>query len=57
MRVLAFVIAIVFFLGGMLLFGYAFEAPAAQAVIFFSGVIAVAVSLAVPFHILRGLDR
>lgn len=57
MRVLAFVIAIVFFLGGMLLFGYAFEAPAAQAVIFFSGVIAVVVSLAIPFHILRGLDR
>ncbi|MCU1413859.1 MAG: hypothetical protein JWN80_1199 [Microbacteriaceae bacterium] len=52
MKVFIFVIALAFFVGGMLLMGYAFVIPAGMAVMFFGGILAVAVSLAIPFHFL-----
>lgn len=57
MKILAFVIALAFFIGGLLLFGYAFQAAAAQGFIFFGGIVAVVIALAIPMHVLRGLDR
>ena len=53
MKLLAFVVAFVLFAGGLLLFGFAFDATEAAAPwVFFSGIAAVCVSLAIPFHFL-----
>lgn len=53
MKLLAFVVALVLFVGGMLLFGFAFNAAEAAAPwVFFSGIAAICVSLAIPFHFL-----
>ena len=50
MKIVAFVIALVLFLGGMTLMGYAFELKSGEAFMFFGGIIAVALSLAIPFQ-------
>jgi hypothetical protein len=53
MKLFAFVVAFVLFVGGMLLFGYAFNiAEAAAPWVFFGGIAAICVSLAIPFHFL-----
>ncbi|MGN6325248.1 hypothetical protein [Pseudolysinimonas sp.] len=57
MKILAFVVAFVLFLGGMLLFGFAFSAVEAAAPwVFFGGIAAICVSLAIPFHFLGKAD-
>jgi len=57
MKLVAFLIALILFLGSFLLFGYAFTVPEAAAPwMFFSGIIAICVSLAIPFHWLRKAD-
>ncbi|WP_197059313.1 hypothetical protein [Cryobacterium sp. MLB-32] len=53
MNVVAFIIAFAIFVLGIWLFGFAFTAPALQGAIFISGILAISVSLAIPFHILR----
>ena len=52
MNVVYFIIAFVFFLGGIALFAFAFDFPAFQAVMFVGGIGAISVSLFIPFHIL-----
>ncbi|MES2170528.1 MAG: hypothetical protein V4479_07370 [Actinomycetota bacterium] len=52
MKVIVFIIALAFFVGGMLLMGYAFELTEGMAIMFFGGIVAVAISLAIPFHLL-----
>ena len=52
MKIVAFVIAMILFLGGLTLMGYAFHLKDGQAFMFFGGIIAVALALAVPFQFL-----
>jgi len=57
MKLLAFVVAFVLFLGGMLLFGFAFNVVEAAAPwVFFGGIAAICVALAIPFHFLGKAD-
>ena len=56
MRIIAFVIALAFFLGGLMLMGYAFGAGGAAFLMFFGGILAVAVSIVIPVHILKRID-
>lgn len=57
MKVFVFLVAFAFFVGALLLFGYAFSAPEAWAPwLFFSGIIAVVVALGIPFHVLTRTD-
>ena len=57
MKVFVFLISLALFLGGLLLFGYAFTFDASwHAVAFVGGVLAVSVSLAIPFHLLERFD-
>jgi hypothetical protein len=51
-KLFAFVIAMVLFVGGMLLMGFAFRLTEGMAIMFFGGIIAVSLSLAIPFHLL-----
>lgn len=57
MKVFAFVISLVLFVGGLALFGYAFDfAPEWQAITFAGGILAVSISIALPFHVLDKVD-
>jgi hypothetical protein len=51
-KIVAFVIAMILFLGGLTLMGYAFQLKSGEAFMFFGGIIAVALALAVPFQFL-----
>ncbi len=58
MNIVAFVIAFVLFVGGIVLFGYSFDAgDNARAIVFLSGIVAIVVSLAIPFHVMKRTDR
>jgi hypothetical protein len=57
MKVFIFLVCLVLFVGSFLLFGYAFSVPEQWAgLMFFSGIAAVSVSLAIPFHLLQHTD-
>jgi hypothetical protein len=57
MKVIVFLVALAFFVGSFLLFGYAFSVPEEWAgATFFGGILAVCVSLAIPFHLLERTD-
>ncbi|MCU1583922.1 MAG: hypothetical protein QOI70_1383 [Microbacteriaceae bacterium] len=57
MKIIAFVVALALFVGGILLMGYAFEPGAGEAITFFGGILCIALSLAIPFTILKRLER
>ena len=57
MKIVAFAIALILFLGGMTLMGYAFHPGVESYPVFLGGILAVALSLAIPFHILKLADR
>jgi hypothetical protein len=57
MKLFAFLVALILFVGSFVLFGYAFSVPEAAAPwLFFSGIAAVSLSLAIPFHLLQKTD-
>ncbi len=57
MKVFAFLVSIVLFLGGIALFGYAFTfGPDWYTLVFVSGIVAISLSLMIPFHLLDRLD-
>lgn len=56
MKIIAFVIALGFFVFGIVLMGHAFEPDVPHGILFFSGILSVAVSLAIPFHVLKRVD-
>jgi hypothetical protein len=58
MNGIAFAIALILFVGGILLFGYAFDAgDGARQAIFVGGLVAIVLALVIPFHILKRTDR
>jgi hypothetical protein len=58
MNIVAFVIAFVLFVGGIVLFGYAFDTgDNVRALVFVSGIAAIVLSVANPFHELKRTDR
>lgn len=57
MKVIVFAVALAFFVSSFLLFGYAFSVSEAWAgIMFFGGILAVCVSIAIPFHVLSRTD-
>ncbi len=52
MKIVAYVIAMILFLGGMTLMGFAFQLTEGMAIMFFGGIVAVSLALAIPFHLL-----
>lgn len=57
MKVFAFLVALALFVGSFVLFGYAFAAgPGWDTALFAGGLIAVALSLMIPFHLLEKFD-
>jgi hypothetical protein len=57
MKVIVFLVALAIFVGAFFLFGYAFSVSEAwRGVVFFSGILAVGISFAIPFHLLERTD-
>lgn len=56
MKIIAFIVSLALFVGGIVLMGYAFEPDAAHGVVFFSGILLTAIGLAVPIHLLKRVD-
>ena len=57
MKVFAFLVSFVLFVGGILMFGYAFAvSPEWHILTFIGGVAVISVSLMIPFHLLERLD-
>jgi hypothetical protein len=53
MKVFVFLVSIGLFLVGFWLFGAAFSATGYEAIVFFSGILAVALGFAIPVHVLK----
>lgn len=57
MKVVAFLVSFVIFVGSFALFGYAFAVPMGwNYVLFALGIVAITVSLMIPFHLLERFD-
>lgn len=56
MNVIALIVSGVLFLGGLALMGFASEFVGWQAITFFGGIIAMALSFGIPMHVLTRLD-
>lgn len=57
MNAIAFTASFVLFVGGILLFGLAFQAVGYQGIVFFSGIIAIVLSIVIPFHVMKRTDH
>jgi len=53
---IALIISFALFFGGLVLMGYASTLPDWQAAVFFGGIVAIALSFAIPIHVLPSLD-
>jgi hypothetical protein len=56
MNGIAFTASLVLFIGGIALFGYAFEAVGFEMLVFVAGIVAIVASIAIPFHVLKRSD-
>ena len=56
MNGIAYAISLILFVGGILLFGMAFNAVGFEMLVFAAGVIAISVAIAIPFHVLKRTD-
>jgi hypothetical protein len=56
MNVVAFLVALVLFLGGFALMGFAFYVEGFQGAVFIAGILAVSASIALPVHVLKRVD-
>jgi hypothetical protein len=56
MNVIAFIVSFAIFLGGLFLMGWAVEAVGIEAPLFISGILAVALSIAIPVHVMEKFD-
>jgi hypothetical protein len=56
MNVVAFLVALVLFLGGLALMGYSFLAVGFEGPVFVGGILAVSAALAIPVHVLKRVD-
>ncbi len=56
MNVIALIVSFALFVGGLLLMGYAAEFVGWQGATFIAGILAVALSIGLPVHVLTKLD-
>lgn len=57
MKVVVFLVSLILFVGGLAAFGYAFDvAPEFHVPVFAGGIVAVSLSLMIPFHLLERTD-
>jgi hypothetical protein len=56
MNVIAFVVSLGLFVGGILLMGYSFDIEGLQMPSFFAGLLITSAGVALPIHVLKRID-
>lgn len=56
MNIISFVVGAVLFIGGIVLFGYAWDGTVFNPIVFSGGLVAITASVAIPFHLLKRVD-
>jgi hypothetical protein len=56
MNVIAFVVSLGLFVGGILLMGYSFNIEGAEFVAFLAGILITSAGVALPIHVLKRID-
>jgi hypothetical protein len=56
MNILAAIVSIIIFIGGLFLFGYAQEFPGYELFVFAAGIVAVSIAVAIPVHLMKRVD-
>jgi hypothetical protein len=56
MNILAALVSIIIFIGGLFLFGYAQEFPGYELFVFGAGIVAVCIAVAIPIHVMKRVD-
>lgn len=56
MNGIAFVVAFALFVGGILLMGYAGVVAGFESLVFFAGIMAASIAVAIPFHLMKRID-
>ena len=56
MKIIAFVISLAIFVGGLYAMGSSFYVPGFEGLVFFAGILACALGIAIPVHVLKRID-
>jgi hypothetical protein len=56
MNVIAFVVSLGLFVGGILLMGYSFSNEGYELLSFFAGILITSIGVALPIHVLKRID-
>lgn len=56
MNVIAFLISLALFVGGIVILGYSFSVVGFELVLFFGGIIVTSIGVAIPIHLLKRID-
>ena len=56
MNVIAFVVSLALFVGGLFLMGYAFTATGFELVMFFGGILVTTAGVFIPIHVMKRVD-
>ena len=56
MNVIAFVVSLGLFVGGILLMGYSFSIEGLELLAFFAGILITSAGVALPIHVLKRID-
>jgi len=56
MNVIAFVVSLALFVGGILLMGYSFSIEGYEFLSFFAGILVTSAGVALPIHVLKRID-
>jgi hypothetical protein len=56
MNGIAFTASLILFIGGIVLFGYAFQAVGFEILVFSAGIAAIVAAIAIPFHVVNRTD-
>lgn len=56
MKILAFVVSLVVFVGGIYVMGSAFYVPGVEGLVFFAGILLCALGIVIPVHVLKRID-
>ena len=56
MNVVAFIVSLALFVGGLFIMGESFYVTGAQGVVFFAGILVTSIGVFIPIHILKRID-
>jgi hypothetical protein len=57
MHIVVWLFSFLVFVAGLLLMGYSFEVAGYELVMFFGGILVIAVAVAIPAHVLKWIER